>query len=490
MRLAVEYEWFLFRVSRRLASYVYAGQGPIRSLATLSRTSEPLLALMTADQPLLTLVVRPPLAEALVLPTIMGRLTVTPASTEEAGDHGRPSLHLRVTPTERVGVPEGDTGLPSQLTIPAEHGSRQVPKPTAWAALPARETRLTELELQRVAGEPRIVERSGDAKQLRTQGLKVWQGPAAHQAPLAHMPPANAASATLIEVLSQRLPMQTRSDPQALGSSPPAQTRSVLERSRSSPKSQHRLTPEDANRGKQLRLPSIRPNPIRSSGATSFTRPIDQTLPALVRRGFAQPINGAAAPRALLLRLVTENTVFRAELAAMLGNSSWSVAASSSAGELTEPLVAVPSSPGRASQEQRVRGSVTVATSEIFSTYMRSGVTQGESPPKWTGEGGVRRRVSPRSRHELLSLGPPLGPLGAAAVLQPLVTALSRSHQSARPSSTVEVLPPETRASPAVQNTFNVTVHIAGGFEDETELADRIARILVDQARRHGIDVA
>jgi hypothetical protein len=46
-------------------------------------------------------------------------------------------------------------------------------------------------------------------------------------------------------------------------------------------------------------------------------------------------------------------------------------------------------------------------------------------------------------------------------------------------------------AAPAVQNTFNVTVHLAGGLDDGNEeaLAERLTRILVEQARRYGIDV-
>jgi hypothetical protein len=44
--------------------------------------------------------------------------------------------------------------------------------------------------------------------------------------------------------------------------------------------------------------------------------------------------------------------------------------------------------------------------------------------------------------------------------------------------------------APAVQNTFNVTVHMEGGLAgNEEELAERLTRILVDQARRYGIDV-
>jgi hypothetical protein len=44
--------------------------------------------------------------------------------------------------------------------------------------------------------------------------------------------------------------------------------------------------------------------------------------------------------------------------------------------------------------------------------------------------------------------------------------------------------------TPAVQNTFNVTVHLAGGGDgNEQELAERLTRILVEQARRYGIDV-
>jgi len=51
---------------------------------------------------------------------------------------------------------------------------------------------------------------------------------------------------------------------------------------------------------------------------------------------------------------------------------------------------------------------------------------------------------------------------------------------------------PTTHAMlPAVHNTFNVTVHMEGGVEGglNDDLAARLTRILVDQARRYGIDV-
>jgi hypothetical protein len=45
-------------------------------------------------------------------------------------------------------------------------------------------------------------------------------------------------------------------------------------------------------------------------------------------------------------------------------------------------------------------------------------------------------------------------------------------------------------AAPAVQNTFNVTVHMGrGADEPDDDLAERLTRILVEQARRNGIDV-
>jgi hypothetical protein len=44
-------------------------------------------------------------------------------------------------------------------------------------------------------------------------------------------------------------------------------------------------------------------------------------------------------------------------------------------------------------------------------------------------------------------------------------------------------------AAPAVRNTFNVEVHMEGHPAEEEELAARLNRILVEQARRFGIDV-
>ncbi len=58
------------------------------------------------------------------------------------------------------------------------------------------------------------------------------------------------------------------------------------------------------------------------------------------------------------------------------------------------------------------------------------------------------------------------------------------------PATAAHGPPPGVAAGPVVQNTFNVTVH-SGQSTDEPddELAERITRILVEQARRHGIDV-
>ncbi len=43
---------------------------------------------------------------------------------------------------------------------------------------------------------------------------------------------------------------------------------------------------------------------------------------------------------------------------------------------------------------------------------------------------------------------------------------------------------------PGVQNVFNVTVHVEGGeSSDEEALVERLTRVLIDQARRQGIDV-
>ncbi len=59
------------------------------------------------------------------------------------------------------------------------------------------------------------------------------------------------------------------------------------------------------------------------------------------------------------------------------------------------------------------------------------------------------------------------------------------------PSSTQEMTAvPAAPGAAAIQNTFNVTVHMAGGTDaGEEMLAERLTRILIDQARRQGIDI-
>lgn len=48
---------------------------------------------------------------------------------------------------------------------------------------------------------------------------------------------------------------------------------------------------------------------------------------------------------------------------------------------------------------------------------------------------------------------------------------------------------PSLLGAPATHNTFNITVQMADAIPDEGELADRITRIMIDQARRYGIEV-
>ena len=49
---------------------------------------------------------------------------------------------------------------------------------------------------------------------------------------------------------------------------------------------------------------------------------------------------------------------------------------------------------------------------------------------------------------------------------------------------------PPAPAAPAIQNTFNVTVHMAdAALANEEELAERLTRVLIEQARRNGIDI-
>jgi len=48
---------------------------------------------------------------------------------------------------------------------------------------------------------------------------------------------------------------------------------------------------------------------------------------------------------------------------------------------------------------------------------------------------------------------------------------------------------PPLLGAPATHNTFNITVQMADAIPDEGELADRITRIMIDQARRYGIEV-
>lgn len=91
-------------------------------------------------------------------------------------------------------------------------------------------------------------------------------------------------------------------------------------------------------------------------------------------------------------------------------------------------------------------------------------------------------------------------PVAAAAEGQPRASGEQQADSGAQeagahspelaPATAAHALSPGLAAGPAVQNTFNVTVHTAhSADEPDDELAERITRILVEQARRHGIDV-
>lgn len=91
-------------------------------------------------------------------------------------------------------------------------------------------------------------------------------------------------------------------------------------------------------------------------------------------------------------------------------------------------------------------------------------------PPADPGRPGPERLVTPPV---ILQSTPPTSP--------------SAEHRARAPIEPVEG---ERTAGPTVQNTFNVTVHVPGGLENgDDELAARLTRVLVEQARRNGIDV-
>jgi len=446
----------------RLRSYLYAGGGPARWLASLGRATEPLRALMTADQPLLSLVSQSPLAETWSLPAVLGLLTATSTPTEEAGGDKRPGPRSTAAPARPVVVPQGAAGLPSRFTTALEGDGTRARRPTARPRPPKGWRRLTRPELESLAGQSRIAERLSDAGRRQAQGSELVQGGRVPRVPLAEMPPATTASATLTAVLGQRPLGRPRPDYHhgGVGVSNAGQPRAGGPKQHPSPGPSPIRGGEGVGSAILIEMLGQQPpggqegREARGQGERiAWSAPPPDSLSAWVRRGFAQPVSGPAAPRKLLLRLAREGTAFQVESAAWLGGSTSSVPANPPPGESPEPMGAVLGVPGGASTEGRTRAPLTLATAES--------------------------RPGSSSR-----------PVATTTVLQTLVNAWPRScWQDSHPSA-AEAPPPETVTPPAVQNTFNVTVHIAGGVEDETELADRIARILIDQARRHGIDVA
>ncbi len=102
-------------------------------------------------------------------------------------------------------------------------------------------------------------------------------------------------------------------------------------------------------------------------------------------------------------------------------------------------------------------------------------------PPSSMADGALTPNVDEHSR---------LLPATGVALLRRLVDEAQRQPiPVSRETGDGAGLPAVPFRQPMSQTTFNVTVHVPGGFEDESAMADRLTRILIDEARRHGIDV-
>jgi hypothetical protein len=114
--------------------------------------------------------------------------------------------------------------------------------------------------------------------------------------------------------------------------------------------------------------------------------------------------------------------------------------------------------------------------------------TPGDEPAGSAAEPGdgaaradVRRPLlaaaSPRDRHRPSTSPPPDHAPPAVLALQP--ASMARTPW--------EAIAPDY--GPRTESVFNVTVHLVGGPVDDEELAERLARILVEQAQRHGLEL-
>lgn len=142
-------------------------------------------------------------------------------------------------------------------------------------------------------------------------------------------------------------------------------------------------------------------------------------------------------------------------------------------------------------------------TMESLTAESRTMESWTARPPARPGPGLQAARVPGRHRHDGDAVaGAPRAVTGRAAV------PASVSRRPARPDVGAVLLrrlvadwpEPVARAgtaqvaaipdvTPATQNIFNVNVHTTGGAMDDAELAERLTQILIDQARRHGIDI-
>lgn len=462
-----------------LAGYVRAGQGPARWLAALGRAAEPLLAFLAAGDALLALAVPAPLAVDWALTALRG--IVADGIDRRAAREERQGVGAREIPV--IGRPEpraGRTDRRDRETTRARRaaGERRMATSRMLEALGAE--RLPAGELWRLSGS-RTIQPAGDIahdrgaprRPLATPGVGGTGGsrpttetldstvpgvsaaresrasietgaPTAPGSPT--LPPPSAAATTLVALLGERLTREARG---IAGGPRPATSRTPD------------VTPPAVATGTpsaSLALPPVSGN---GAGGVPIPRGAGPELGrAIAEAAFARRLNGPAAARLLVAASAGR---FHTGVASMSGGIGAGLKA---APTLDAPAVsanlAPPGSPWR---------DVVLPSSAI------TGNEAGMVPEPITSRTGA---VAP--------LQPPTLSLLTRLVDLPPTAARENAAPLAAVGIDSNIMSPQP-VRPRVENTFNVTVHVEGGPADETELADLIAHILVDQARRHGIDV-
>jgi hypothetical protein len=457
--------WPFDRPVESLTGYLRAGAEPGLWLARLDAAAEPVARFFDAANALLALDRPAPLSVDWALRGLRG-IAADEISTPVPRDAGRVPAPQR-SPSIAHRVPRRLNGVEVDRDVRPPRGAGPSGAIAAFAP-----TRLTTGQLFRLSDRlpgpptaPMAVD-SMDPSPMRSTDsisrlLTSWFGAEmpGERHPSSPIPASDGAVRDLITRLAARLNLDLPVHAHSHGRDRPIGPAPRIDDAPASPRPQaattHGTRSAEAGRRRTRRSQTATAQPVERFRAER----------RIVAHAFAHPIAGPEAPLEMLSASAKLAVALlpAAERTSPLGATHSAVAAYVPASLATVTATSTPTAPAvRAGVERAVRDSAAA--------------------------GG--KVTAPRAGQMV----------GTAAAWEPVLPLLTRLVESDSSEATTiadvgvqhrrDTRSPATERAPArVENVVNVTVHLADRTADERELAEILAGILVDQARRHGIDV-